>query len=105
MSKKNLKNSAQNSNYKIEALEPRLMMDANVDLDGFGNQIDNFSSVVENRVDTLNLNLSDFGLNSSYNAVSQLLGGVGNSVETALQTIYGNYRNSLSSQVSSVELT
>ena len=104
MSKKNLKNSAQNSNYKIEALEPRFMMDANVDLDGFGNQIDNFSSVVENRVDTLNLNLSDFGLNSSYNAVSQLLGGVGNSVETALQTIYGNYRNSLSSQVSSVEL-
>jgi hypothetical protein len=103
MSKKNLKNSAQNSNYKIEALEPRFMMDANVDLDGFGNQIDNFSSVVENRVDTLNLNLSDFGLNSSYNAVSQLLGGVGNSVETALQTIYGNYRNSLSSQVSSVE--
>lgn len=47
MSKKNLKNSAQNSNYKIEALEPRFMMDANVDLDGFGNQIDNFSSVVE----------------------------------------------------------
>ena len=31
MSKKNLKNSAQNSNYKIEALEPRFMMDANVD--------------------------------------------------------------------------
>jgi hypothetical protein len=89
------------NNYKIEALEPRLMMDANVDLDGFENQIDNFSSVVENRVDTLNLNLSDF---SSYNAVSQLLGGVGNSIETALQTIYGNYRNSLSSQVSSVEL-
>ena len=27
MSKKNLKNSAQNSSYKIEALEPRLMMD------------------------------------------------------------------------------
>ena len=53
MSKKNLKNSAQHSNYKIEALEPRFMMDANVDLDGFGNQIDNFSSVVENRVDTL----------------------------------------------------
>ena len=53
MSKKNLKNSAQNSNYKIEALEPRFMRDANVDLDGFGNQIDNFSSVVENRVDTL----------------------------------------------------
>ena len=53
MSKKNLKNSAQNSSYKIEALEPRFMMDANVDLDGFGNQIDNFSSVVENRVDTL----------------------------------------------------
>ena len=104
MSKKKLKNKAQNSDYKIEALEPRFMMDANVDLDGFENQIDNFSSVVENRVDTLNLNLSDFGLNSSYNAVSQLLGGVGNSVETALQTIYGNYRNSLSSQVSSVEL-
>jgi len=103
MSKKKLKNKAQNSDYKIEALEPRFMMDANVDLDGFENQIDNFSSVVENRVDTLNLNLSDFGLNSSYNAVSQLLGGVGNSVETALQTIYGNYRNSLSSQVSSVE--
>ena len=104
MSKKNLKNSAQNSNYKIEALEPRFMMDANVDLDGFQNQIDDFSSVVENCVDSLNLNLSDFGLNSSYNAVSQLLGGVGNSVETALQTIYGNYRNSLSSQVSYVEL-
>ncbi|WP_407456722.1 LEPR-XLL domain-containing protein [Fibrobacter sp.] len=28
MSKKNLKNSAQNSSYKIEALEPRFMMDA-----------------------------------------------------------------------------
>ena len=41
------------NNYKIESLEPRFMMDANVDLDGFGNQIDNFSSVVENRVDTL----------------------------------------------------
>ena len=30
MSKKNLKNSAQNSNYKIEALEPRFMMDSTV---------------------------------------------------------------------------
>ena len=30
MSKKNLKNSAQNSGYKIEALEPRFMMDSTV---------------------------------------------------------------------------
>ena len=30
MSKKNLKNSAQNSSYKIEALEPRFMMDVSV---------------------------------------------------------------------------
>ena len=53
MSKKQQRKSLNKNNYKIEALGPRWMMDANVDLDGFGNQIDNFSSVVENRVDTL----------------------------------------------------
>ena len=30
MSKKKLKNKAQNSDYKIEVLEPRFMMDATV---------------------------------------------------------------------------
>ncbi len=53
MTKKNNKKRIGELNYKIESLEPRMMMNANVDLDGFGNQIDNFSSVVENRVDTL----------------------------------------------------
>ena len=33
MSKKNLKNSAQNSGYKIEALEPRFMMSADAPID------------------------------------------------------------------------
>ena len=33
MSKKNLKNSAQNSSYKIEALGPRYMMSADAPID------------------------------------------------------------------------
>ena len=47
MSKKKLKNKAQNSDYKIEALEPRLMMSADpvIDVDDLSNLSTQFETI------------------------------------------------------------
>ena len=43
MSKKQQKKKLNASNFKIEALEPRLMMDANVDYNDFVNEISDYN--------------------------------------------------------------
>ena len=69
MSKKNIKNNKKNStrkNYKIEALEPRLMMSAESSLIDLEQQIESVSDNVDNYVNSISsLQLSDAGFDSS----------------------------------------
>ena len=108
MSKKNIKNNKKNTthkNYKIEALEPRLMMDANVGLDDFENQIDNVSTAVDNCVGSISdFNLSSLGLDSSLDSASQFLTGASDAIKDQVKGIFKEYRSSLDSKVKSVDI-
>lgn len=108
MSKKNIKNNTKNSNrknYKIEALEPRLMMDANVGLDDFENQIDSISTAVDSCVSSISdFNLSSLGLDSSLDSASQFLTGASDAIKDQVKGIFEDYRSSLDSKVKSVDI-
>lgn len=81
---KNTKKSASKAkkftrnNYKIESLEPRLMMDADVNLEEFGNQIESISTVVDNSISSISdLDLSSLGLDSKLDSASELISNSG----------------------------
>ena len=66
MSKKNDKKRIGAFNYKIEQLEPRMMMNADVVLDDFGDNISNVSTTVESALSEVDdLQLSGLGLDES----------------------------------------
>ena len=74
MSKKVNKKKNTRNNYKIESLEPRLMMDADVNLEEFGNQIESISTVVDNSISSIShLDLSSLGLDSKLDFASELI--------------------------------
>ena len=104
MSKKNNKKITRN-NYRIESLEPRLMMDANVGLDDFENQIDNVSTAVDSCVGSISdFNLSSFGLDSSLDSAAQFLTGASDAIKDQVKGIFKEYRSSLDSKVKSVDI-
>lgn len=64
MSKKNNKKRIGELNYKIESLEPRMMMNADVVLEDFEDNISNVSTTVESALNEVDdLRLSGLGLN------------------------------------------
>ena len=64
MSKKNNKRKIGDFNYKIEQLEPRMMMNADVVLEDFEDNISNVSTTVESALNEVDdLRLSGLGLN------------------------------------------
>ena len=71
MSKKNNKTKSTCNNFKIEQLEPRMMMNADVVLDDFGDNISNVSTTVESSLSEVDdLQLSGLGLDESFNIYS-----------------------------------
>ena len=78
MSKKVNKKKNTRNNYKIESLEPRLMMDADVNLEEFGNQIESISTVVDNSISSISdLDLSSLGVDSKLDSASELISNSG----------------------------
>ena len=95
MSKKVNKKKNTRNNYKIESLEPRLMMDADVNLEEFGNQIESISTVVDNSISSIsNLDLSSLGLDSKLDSASELISNAGDTIKTKIEGIYSSYLSS-----------
>lgn len=97
---KNVKKSKKSTrnNYKIESLEPRLMMDADVNLEEFGNQIESISTVVDNSISSIsNLDLSSLGLDSKLDSASELISNAGDTIKTKIEGIYSSYLSSFES--------
>ena len=108
---KNIKKSAPKAkkstrnNYKIESLEPRLMMDADVNLEEFGNQIESISTVVDNSISSISdLDLSSLGLDSKLDSASELISNAGDTIKTKIEGIYSSYLSSFESAVESVKI-
>ena len=98
MSKKVNKKKNTRNNYKIESLEPRLMMDADVNLEEFGNQIESISTVVDNSISSIsNLDLSSLGLDSKLDSASELISNAGDTIKTKIEGIYSSYLSSFES--------
>lgn len=105
MSKKVNKKKNTRNNYKIESLEPRLMMDADVNLEEFGNQIESISTVVDNSISSISdLDLSSLGLDSKLDSASELISNVGDTIKTKIEGIYSSYLESFESAVESVKI-
>lgn len=105
MSKKVNKKKNTRNNYKIESLEPRLMMDADVNLEEFGNQIESISTVVDNSISSISdLDLSSLGLDSKLDSASELISNVGDTIKTKIEGIYSSYLESFESAVESVNI-
>lgn len=65
MTKKNNKKRIGELNYKIESLEPRMMMNADVVLEDFEDNISNVSTTVESALNEVDdLQLSGLGLDA-----------------------------------------
>lgn len=98
MSKKVNKKKNTRNNYKIESLEPRLMMDADVNLEEFGNQIESISTVVDNSISSISdLDLSSLGLDSKLDSASELISNAGDTIKTKIEGIYSSYLSSFES--------
>ena len=105
MTKKVNKKKNTRNNYKIEALEPRLMMDADVNLEEFGNQIESISTVVDNSISSISdLDLSSLGLDSKLDSASELISNAGDTIKTKIEGIYSSYLESFESAVESVNI-
>ena len=105
MSKKVNKKKNTRNNYKIESLEPRLMMDADVNLEEFGNQIESISTVVDNSISSISdLDLSSLGLDSKLDSASELISNAGDTIKTKIEGIYSSYLSSFESAVESVKI-
>lgn len=82
-----------------------VVMDANVGLDDFENQIDNVSTAVDSCVGSISdFNLSSFGLDSSLDSASQFLTGVSDTIKENIKGIFEEYRSSLDDKIKSVDL-
>ena len=105
MSKKNNKRKIGDFNYKIEQLEPRMMMNADVVLDDFEDNISNVSTTVESALNEVDdLRLSGLGLNESLDSASAYFSGVGSNIRSLVSTAFENYRDALPDGTTSVPL-
>ena len=105
MSKKNDKKRIGAFNYKIESLEPRMMMNADVVLDDFGDNISNVSTTVESALSEVDdLQLSGLGLDESLDSASAYFSGVGSNIQSLISTALENYRDALPEGTASVSL-
>jgi ribosome maturation factor RimP len=91
--------------HATESLEPRLMMDADVNLEEFGNQIESISTVVDNSISSISdLDLSSLGLDSKLDSASELISNAGDTIKTKIEGIYSSYLSSFESAVESVKI-
>src|SRR5574344_1431331 len=105
MSKKNNKRKIGDFNYKIEQLEPRMMMNADVVLDDFEENISNVSTTVESALSEVDdLQLSGLGLDESLDSASAYFSGVGSNIRSLVSTAFENYRDALPDGTTSVPL-
>jgi hypothetical protein len=105
MSKKNNKKRIGELNYKIEQLEPRMMMNADVVLDDLDDNIFSISTTVESALSEVDdLQLSGLGLNESLDSASAYFSGVGSNIRSLVSTAFENYRDALPDGTTSVPL-
>ena len=105
MSKNNYKKRIGEYNYKIESLEPRMMMNADVVLEDFEDNISNVSTTVESALNEVDdLRLSGLGLNESLDSASAYFSGVGSNIRSLVYTAFENYRDALPDGTTSVPL-
>lgn len=105
MSKKNNKKRIGELNYKIESLEPRMMMNADVVLEDFEDNISNVSTTVESALNEVDdLQLSGLGLSESLDSASAYFSGVGSNIRSLVSTAFENYRDALPDGTTSVPL-
>ena len=87
MTKKNNKKRIGELNYKIESLEPRMMMNADVVLEDFEDNISNVSTTVESALSEVDdLQLSGLGLDESLDSASAYFSGVGSNIQSSIST-------------------
>ena len=105
MFKKINKTKSTCNNFKIEQLEPRMMMNADVVLDDFGDNISNVSTTVESALNEVDdLRLSGLGLSESLDSASAYFSGVGSNIRSLVYTAFENYRDALPDGTTSVPL-
>lgn len=81
------------------------MMDADVNLEEFGNQIESISTVVDNSISSISdLDLSSLGLDSKLDSASELISNAGDTIKTKIEGIYSSYLESFESAVESVKI-
>ncbi|SHL72124.1 Ca2+-binding protein, RTX toxin-related, partial [Fibrobacter sp. UWT2] len=96
MSKKINKKKIAPNNYKIESLEPRLMMDAAIDYAQFVDNYDQVDSIVETQLNSLQSpDLSDLGIEGRIQSIKDSLGDLGSDAETALGSLYAQLTSRL----------
>lgn len=105
MSKKNNKTKSTCNNFKIEQLEPRMMMNADVVLDDFGDNISNVSTTVESALSEVDdLQLSGLGLDESLDSASAILPDIATDIQSLISSTFANYKNSLPPNTESISL-
>lgn len=105
MSKKNDKKRIGAFNYKIESLEPRMMMNADVVLDDLEDNLSSISTTVESALSEVDdLQLSGLGLGESLDSASAYFSGVGSNIQSLISTALENYREALPEGTASVSL-
>lgn len=105
MSKKNDKKRIGAFNYKIESLEPRMMMNADVVLDDLEDNLSSISTTVESALSEVDdLQLSGLGLDESLDSASAYFSGVGSNIQSLISTALENYRDALPEGTASVSL-
>lgn len=103
MAKKNYNHGM--NNFKIEQLEPRMMMNADVVLEDFEDYISNVSTTVESALNEVDdLRLSGLGLSESLDSASAYFSGVGSNIQSLISTALENYRDALLEETASVSL-
>ena len=94
MSKKVNKKKNTRNNYKIESLEPRLMMDAAIDYTQFLSNYEQVDSIVGAQVDRLQTpNLSELGIEDGIQSIKDTLSGLGSDAKSATEWLIHSLRD------------
>ena len=94
MSKKFNKKKNTRNNYRIESLEPRLMMDATIDYMQFLSNYEQVDSIVGTQLDRLQTpNLSELGIEDGIQSIKDALSDLGGEAETATEWLIHSLRD------------
>lgn len=94
MSKKVNKKKNTRNNYKIESLEPRLMMNAAIDYTQFLNNYEQVDLFVETQLDQLQTpNLSELGVDNGIQSIKDALNDMGSDAESATEWLIHSLRD------------